>query len=146
MNTYSDWKNLMKHSSVTQFIKNNLKKNLKNFSECDDTKEIYYYVFETKVESFMKNGKTTECSQTARVDKKGKICEIVEKLLKKSKSYLCHKSHVDNILEVIPLILEAFKGKITELDFSENLPLKPNAHFSGKTVSPPLCNSKTWRK
>ena len=67
----------------------------------------------------------------------------MEKLLKKSKSYLCHKSHVDNILEVIPLILEAFKGKITELDFSENVSLKPNAYFSGKTVSPSLCNSKT---
>ena len=66
----------MKHSSVTQFIKNNLKKNLKNFSECDDTKEIHYYVFETKVESFMKNGKTAECSQTALVDKKTRFAKL----------------------------------------------------------------------
>ena len=38
--TYRGLKNLMKHNSVTQFIKNDPKKDVKHFSECDDTKEI----------------------------------------------------------------------------------------------------------
>ena len=64
INTCRDLKNLMKHNSVTKFIKNDPKKSIKNLPECDDTKEINY-VFETKVESFTKNGKTTEYSRTA---------------------------------------------------------------------------------
>ena len=49
-------------------------------------------------------------------------------------------SHVDNISEVFQLIREAFTGKYTELDFSENLALKSqfevqDAHFSGKQYS-----------
>ena len=45
-----------------------------------------------------------------------------------------------NISEVFPLIQEAFTGKYTELDFSENLALKPNfevqdGHASGKQYS-----------
>ena len=70
---------MMKHCSVTQFIKNDPKKGVKNSPEYDDTKEINYYVFETKVKSFTKNGKTKEYSRTARVDKKDKNCDIVEK-------------------------------------------------------------------
>ena len=77
----------------------------KYFLECDDTKEIIYYVFETKVKPF------TEYSRIARVDKKDKICNIVEKLLQKGQSYLHHRSHVDNISKVFRLIREAFTGK-----------------------------------
>ena len=51
-----------------------------------------------------KNGKTIEYSHTTRVDKHGKLCDIVEKLLAKSGSYLRHRSHVDNITEVFPMI------------------------------------------
>ena len=55
-------------------------------------------------------------------------------------SYLRHQSHVDNIAAVLPKIWESFSGKYTELDFSENLALKPkhevqDAHFSGKQYS-----------
>ena len=57
--TYYDLKNLMKYSPVTQCIKNDRKKDVKNFPESDDTKEIIY-VFETKVEYFTKNGKTAQ--------------------------------------------------------------------------------------
>ena len=61
----------------------------------------------------------------------------MEKLLQKSESYLLHRSHVDFISEVFPLIREALTGKYIELDFSENLELKPKfdvqeAHFPGK--------------
>ena len=101
---------------------------------------MHYYVFETKVESFTKNSKSTEYSRTTRVDEKGNICDIVKKLLGKGENYLRHRSHVDNISEVFPLIREAFTEKYTELGFSENLALKPkfevqDAHFSRKQYS-----------
>ena len=52
-------------------------------------------------------------------------------------SYLRHRSHVQNINEKFPLIKGAFSGPYVELDFSENLAMKPkfeaqDAHFSGK--------------
>ena len=72
---------MMKRSSVTQFIKYDPKNNVKHFPECDDIKEINYYVFATKTGPFTKNDKNTEYSRTAPVDKKDKICDIVEKLL-----------------------------------------------------------------
>ena len=100
---------MMKPSSVTQFIKYDPKNNVKHFPECDDIKEINY-VSETKIGPFTKNGKNTEYSRTAPVDKKDKICDIVEKLLQKGESYLRHRSHVDNLLEVFPIIRDTFAG------------------------------------
>ena len=105
-----------------------------------NAKEISYYIFEIKTESFTKNGKITEYSRAARVDKKEKVCEIVKKLLDRGESYLRHRSHLDNIAAVLPMIRESFSGKYIELDFSENLALKPkhevqDAHFSGKQYS-----------
>ena len=94
---------MMKPSSVTQFIKYDPKNNVKHFPECDDIKEINYYVFATKTGPFTKNDKNTEYSRTAPVDKKDKICDIVEKLLQKGESYLRHRSHVGNILDIFPL-------------------------------------------
>ena len=58
-------------------------------------------------------------------------------MLAETESYLRHISHVDNIAEVFPMIRERFTGKYIELDFSENLALKPkfevqHVPFSGK--------------
>ena len=58
----------------------------------------------------------------------------------RGESYLRHRSHVDNIAAVLPMIRGSFSGKFVELDFSENLALKPkhevqDAHFSGKQYS-----------
>ena len=54
--------------------------------------------------------------------------------------YLRHRSHVDNIAKVFPLIKETFNGSYIELDFSENLAMKPrfeahDAHLSGKQLT-----------
>ena len=73
----------------------------------------------------MKNGKITKYLRTARVDKKQKVCEIVKKLLDRGESYLRHRSHVYNIAAVLPMIRESFSGKYIDLDFSENIVLKP---------------------
>ena len=105
-------KKLIKHYSVTEFLRIDPKNYTDAFKEFSDTTEIKYYLFESKA----------------------------EKLLAKSGSYLQYRSHVDNIAEVFPMIWERFTGEYTELDFSENLTLKPkfegqDAHFSGKQYS-----------
>ena len=114
-------KKLIKHYSVAEFLRIDSKNYTDAFKEFSDTTEMKYYLFESKA----------------------------EKLLAKSGSYLQYRSHVDNIAEVFPMIRERFTGEYIELDFSENLTLKPkfevqDAHFSGKqyslhcsTLSPP---------
>ena len=58
-------------------------------------------------------------------------------LLVQPSVYLRHRSHVDSISKVLPLIKETFNGRYIELDFPENFAMKPkmeaqDAHFSGK--------------
>ena len=50
---------------------------------------------------------------------------------------LKHRTYVDNCADVLPLMKDSYTGKFIELDFSQNLSLKPkyevqSAHFSGK--------------
>ena len=93
INTYRSTQNLYKRYSVTEFLNSEPPINSNNFPECNDTKEISY-IFEIKTESFTKNGKTTDYSRTARVDKKENVCEIVKKLSDRGESCLRHRSHV----------------------------------------------------
>ena len=58
----------------------------------------------------------------------------------RGKSYLQHRSHLDNIATVLPIIRESFSCKYIELDIFENLALKAkhevqDTHFSGKQYS-----------
>ena len=103
INTYRSAQNLSKHYSVTEFLNSEPPINSNNFPECNDTKEISYYIFEIKTESFTKNGKITEHSRKS-------VC-LVKKLLNRGESYLRHRSHVDNIAAVLPMIQESFSGK-----------------------------------
>ena len=108
-----------------------------NYPECSSKEEVCYYVFKTKEESYIKNGERKMYIRTARVDKKEVVNEVVKKLLSQSNTYLRHRFHVNNIAKVFPLIKETFNGRYIELDFSENLTMKPKfeaqgAHFSGK--------------
>ena len=73
----------------------------------------------------------------ARIDKKEKVNFIVQRLMVEGDSYLQHRSIVQNLNEKLPLIRAAFTGPYVELDFSQNLAMKPkleaqDAHFSGK--------------
>ena len=48
-----------------------------------------------------------------------------------------HRSHVENINEVFPIVKESFQGTYIELDFSENIAIKlkfqvQEPHFFGK--------------
>ena len=105
-------KKLIEHYSVTEFLRIDPKNYTDAFKEFSGTTEIKYYLFESKA----------------------------EKLLAKSGSYLQYRSHADNIAEVFPMIWERFTGEYIELDFSENLTLKPkfevqDVHFFGKQYS-----------
>ena len=101
------------------------------YPECSSKKEVCYYVFETEEEGYIKNGERKTCTRIARVDKKETFNEVVKKLLSQSNIYLLHRSHVDNIAKVFPLIRETFNGCYIELDFSENLAMKPK--FEART-------------
>ena len=101
------------------------------YPECTSEKEVCYYVFETKEKSYIKNGERKTYTRIARVDKKEAFNKVVKKLLSQSNIYLRHQSHVDNIAKVFPLIRETFNGCYTELDFSEDLAMKPK--FEART-------------
>ena len=50
---------------------------------------------------------------------------IAQKLISIKDSYLKHRSHVDNINKVFLIVKESFQGTYIELDFSENIAIKP---------------------
>ena len=65
------------------------------------------------------------------------LSELVNSLLKNALRYLKHRSYVDNVNHVLPILKERLKKY---LDFSENLALRPkhevqSAHFSEKQHS-----------
>ena len=106
------------------------------YPEPNDEKEINYYIFGPKTESYFKNGKEIQYTRTARIDEK-EVLVIAQKLISIKDSDLKHRSHVDNINKVFPIVKESFQGTYIELDFSENIAIKPKfevqeAHFSGK--------------
>ena len=64
-------------------------------------------------------------SRTARVDKIDKLSIIVDRLLQNSARYLKHRSYVDKVSRVLPMLKDRFIGIYIELNFSENLALRP---------------------
>lgn len=113
-----------KQYSVTEFLKRDQKKIPGIFPEHSNTKEIKLYIFKNKVESQRKRGKTRGYSDINEVDKKGRICNKIEKLRAKYESNFWHRSHVDDIAEVLPIIRQKCTEKYIELYFSEHQALK----------------------
>ena len=63
------------------------------------------------------------------------VFEIVRRNVHAGQVYL-HRSHVENINIIFPVINQSFKGNFIGLDFSENISEKPkwevqSAHFPG---------------
>lgn len=87
----------------------------RKYPECSREKEICYYVFETKKESYIQNGERKTYVRIARVYEKVAVNEIVKKLLSQSNIYLRHRCHVDNIAKVFPLIKETFNGSMVAI-------------------------------
>ena len=138
INTYRKLHKLENHTSVTKFLLEN--HDNESHPEIKDTKMINYYVFESKEESYIKNGKEIKYTRTARVPKSESVCDIVNTLKESGESYLRHRSHVENVGTIFPIIRKSFSGTYIELDFSENISEKPkyevqNAHFSGVQYS-----------
>ena len=130
---------MMTHMSVTNYIQeiNDDALKTEEYPEGSDTKTINYYLFELKEESYLKTGKEINYKRTTRVERRDGVCDLVKWLKDSGPSYLKHRSYVDNIESVLPAIRAVFTGKYIELDFSENLSMKPkveiqSAHFSGK--------------
>ena len=72
--------------------------------------------------------------------KKDEVSVLVVTLIENSERYLKHRSYADNVSSVLPMLRAGYTGKFVELDFSENLALKPehevqSAHFSGRQHS-----------
>ena len=157
-------KNLSQHTSVITFLHDSQSLKLSDrtdiYPEFNDEKEINYYIFGPKTESYFKNGKEIQYTRTARIDKKEEVSVIAQKLISIKDSYLKHRSHVDNISKVFPIVKEEvlvitqklisikdsylkhrshvdniskvfpivkepFQGTYIELDFSENVTIKP---------------------
>ena len=68
------------------------------------------------------------------------VKEVAKTLIEQGGSYLRHRSDVANTKNALPLTRESFNGKYIEMDFTENIAMKPkfevqDAHFSGKQYS-----------
>ena len=139
INTYRKSINLHEYQSLTTYV-NELKVDGDNyvlFPETKGEKEVCYYAYERKLECYKGKDGDVRNTRIARVDKKGKVSIIADRLLQNSARYVKHRSYVSNVSRVLTMLRDGFNGKYIELDFSENLALGTkhevqSAHFSGK--------------
>lgn len=136
INIYRKSKALPSHSSLTDYI--NRMNNGEEFAETNDNKLCKFYFYQRITESYIgKQGTPVEYTRTSRVDETKPVCHIVNLIKDGSTNYLKHRTYVDNCSNVFPLMRDAYDGKFIELDFSQNLTLRPkcevqSAHFSNK--------------
>ena len=124
INCYRLTKKLTPHDSLTTYF--NKMSSGKTFEEMKIKKECKYYEYRRVVESYIrKNGKRIECTRSARVDLSEPFFKLVEKLRELGDNYLKHRTNVNNISSVFPILKENYDGKYIELDFSQNLSLRP---------------------
>ena len=139
INIYRKSKQLESHPSLTQYI-NELKTGV-TFPEITDRKLCKYYTYRRAQESYIgKEGKPVEYTRTSRVDECKPVNDIVNFILDGGEKYLKHRSYVDNYSTSFPLMKDGYEGKYIELDFSQNVALRPkhevqSTHFSGKQFS-----------
>ena len=133
INVYRKFHKLESHQSQAVHIQDLKIRTV--FPEANEGKLFKYYVFEKVTESYI--GKTNvpvEYSQTPRVHGCKPLKYLVQTILENDSKYLKHWSYVDNCKTILPLMKENYSGKFIELDFSENLSLKPK----DKAVSQPI--------
>ena len=136
INTFRISRKLAPHDSLTGYLKE--LETDDTFKEIDVTNNCKYYEYKRIEKSYIgKSGKQMEYTRTAHVDLCEPVCQLVEKLRGLSEKYLKHRTYFDNCTSVFPLLKESYSGKSIELDFSQNVSLRPkdevqSAHFSGK--------------
>ena len=134
INTFRISRKLALHDSLTGYLKK--LETDDTFDEIDATNNCKYYkrIEETYIG---KSGRKMEYTRTARVDLCEPVSQLVEKLHGLTEKYLKHRIYVDNYSSVFPLLKESCSYKFIELDFSQNLSLRPkdevqSSHLSGK--------------
>ena len=141
VNRYRKGLRLKQYESASNYLQEIEHGNEDHFPEqIETTKTLKYSYFATRKETYLRDGKEIGYTRTARQDKTDVVSNIVKLLLETGPVYLKHRSHVDNISSVFPIIKETFAGRYIELDFSENIAITPksevqDAHFSGKQYS-----------
>ena len=140
INRYRKNSKLKVYESATQYLADFKEgcENHKQFPEGRESKKTHKYgYFANKKESYLRDGKNITYTRTARRDTTEPVCQIVKLMVETGPAYLKHRSYVDNISAVLPLMETSFTGHYIELDFSENIAITPKheiqeAHFSGK--------------
>ena len=103
---------LPEYESLATYI-NEIKANgemLDLFLEAKAEKEVCFYSCERKTESYKgKDGQEVHYTRTAREDNKKKLSVVVDNLLQMSSRYLKHRSYVDNVNIVLPMLTEFFR-------------------------------------
>ena len=136
INGYRSSKKLAPHKSLTAYLKQ--MKAGDKFDEMSAEKVFKYYQYNRVVESYIgKEGNRIEYTRTTRTDHSEPVHKLVAELSEASDKYLKHRTYVDNCNYVFPLMKETYTGKFVELDYSQNLSLRPkdevqSAHFSGR--------------
>ena len=136
INIYGKSKHLPSHNSLTAYIDQLQKGEI--FEEANDDKPCKFYSYQKVVESHIGNGgKPIGYTRTSRIDYVKPVMHLVSLIKDGSKKYKKHRSYVDNCSSVYPMMKDAYSGKFIELDFSQNLALRPklevqSAHFSNK--------------
>ena len=136
INRYRTSKQLKPHESLTLYIQE--LKSGKKFDELDDDKLCTFHKYERILESYTKrDGTSSEYKRVTRIVYFEPAKDICKQVLESGNTYLKHRTYVDNCSTVFSQRKEAYDGKYTELDFSQNLALRAkdevqSAHFSGK--------------
>ena len=74
------------------------------YPERSSKKNVNYYVFESVLESYVKEDVTKKYTRTTRVHKNESGCEVYADLVASGERYLYHRSIVDNTNAVLPKI------------------------------------------
>ena len=142
INNFRKMEKLKPILSVTEYLKSQKAETLDHASYPERTskKSVNYYVFETVLETYVKQGKTRSYTRTTRVDKNKAVSDLYSHFISNGERYLYHRRVVDNINSKLPKIRVSFPGKYLEMDPSQNISLKTKnevqtAHFSGKQQS-----------
>ena len=124
------------HKSLTEYIKQ--LRDGENFAELDEDRVCMYHSYERVQETYTKRDGTPGCyTRTTRVEHHLPIKDISLKILDVADVYLKHRTYVDNVTTILPELKAGYEGKYIELDYSQNIALRPkdevqSAHYSGK--------------
>ena len=96
------------------------------FDEMSEVKICKYYQYKRPEERYIgKEGKRIEYIKTTRTDHSEPVNKIVAKLSEAGDKYIKHRPYVDICNAVFTLMKETYIEKFVELDFSQNISVRP---------------------